>query len=244
VKSGVDRQAGLRLTLQGRVLTAKIVHRKAEAQLFGKHVDAICSARSRPQLRDVVIRTRHWPVGARRMSFVFRRDISRQVKWCLVEHDAADIALVTFIEREPWRFVGKGRAPSGDWWRLAGRRGQFADPCALLRIRGWGTRPCFEQFSERPITLGVEEFGVCGRDLFVLGVVGRRAASVRVVTAGGEVVEAKLYDPADGSRVRGRYFVAALPEDTLLSRVESLDAGGTILARRSIEDQAPGPCDR
>jgi hypothetical protein len=241
----------MRLTLDGRVLTAEIVrtpriHRDptSEERLHGKQIDAICSASSRPLLREVVIRTRRWPVGARRMSFVFGRDISRRAKWCLIEHRAADIAFVSFVEREPWRFVAKGRGPSGDWWRLAGRRGRFAEPCAFLRIRGWGSRPCFGEFSERPITLGVEEFGVCGRDLFVLGVVSRRAASVRVVTAGGEAFEAKLYDPASESRVRGRYFVAALPEDRLLSRVESLDAGGHTLARRAIEDQAPGPCDR
>ncbi len=65
-----------------------------------------------------------------------------------------------------------------------------------------------------------------------------------MVTAGGEAVEATLYDPASDSRVRGRYFVAALPEDTLLSRVESLDPAGDTLARRSIDDHAPGPCDR
>jgi hypothetical protein len=241
----------MRLTLDGRVLTAEIVrtpriHRDptTEERLYGKRIDAICSRSSRPLVREVVIRTRRWPAGARRMSFVFERNISRRVKWCLIEHSASDIAFVSFVEREPWRFVGQGRGPSGDWWRLAGRRGRFAEPCAMLRIRGWGTRPCFVQFSERPITLGVEEFGVCGRDLFVLGVVSRRAASVRGLTAAGEVFEARLHDPASGSRVRGRYFVAALPEDTHLSRVESLDAAGNTLARRSIEDQAHGPCDR
>ena len=239
----------MRLTLDGRVLTAEIVktprfHRDptTEEHLVGKRVHAICSPRFRPSRRHVLIRAQRWPAGASSMSFVFGRDISRRAKWCLIEQDAHDVAFVSFTPREPVRFVGKGRGPSGDWWRMAGRRGVFAEPCAYLRIRGWGTSPCFMEFSERPITLGVEEFGVCGRDLFVLGVVSRRAASVRVVTAAGEVIEAKRYDPADGSRVRGRYFVAALAEDTLLSRVESLDADGNTLARRSIDDQLSGPC--
>ena len=240
MKSGVDRHGGMRLTLDGRVLTAKIVHRKAEGQLYGKQIDAICSPRSRPLPRHVLIRTRRWPVGARSVSFVFGRDISRQVKWCLIEHNAADIALVSFIERESWRFVGKGRGPSGDWWRLGGRRGLLAEPCALLRIRGWGARPCFEEFSERPITLGVEVFSVCGRDdLFVFGVASGRTVTVRVVTAAGSVVEAKLYDPASGSLVRGRYFVAALPAGTELSRVEALDAEGNSIRRRLTDVGGP-----
>jgi hypothetical protein len=129
--------------------------------------------------------------------------------------------------------VGKGRGPSGEWWRLAGWRGMLAEPCALLRIRGWATRPCFEEFSERPITLGVREFSVCGRDdVFVFGVVSRGTVNVRVFTADGGVFEAALHDAASGSRVRGRYFVAALPAGTELGRVEALDADGNSVQRR------------
>ncbi len=236
----------MRLKLDARVLTASVVRagdRELKAKLFGKRIDAICSSSFFHPGRHSVVRTRLWPVGARRMSFQFSRDISARVKWCLVEHDASDIAFVSFIEREPMRFVGKGRGPSGEWWRLAGRRGLFAEPCALLRIRGWDTRPCFEEFSDRPVTLGASEFSVCGRrDVFVVGVVSRRAVSVRVVTAAGETFEAKLFEPAGGSRVRGRYFVAALPEVTP-TRVESLDAEGSILARRSLEGRPPGVCE-
>jgi hypothetical protein len=240
----------MRLTLDGRALTAEIVrtprfHRSptTEEQLYGKRIDAVCSSSFFRPRSHPVLRKRLWPVGARELSFRFRRDISDRVKWCLVEHDASDIAFVSFIEPEPMRFVGKGRGPSGEWWRLAGRRGLLAEPCALLRIRGWGTHPCFEEFSDRPVTLGASEFSVCGRrDVFVLGVVSRRAESVRVVTAAGETFEAKLFDPAGGSRVRGRYFVAALPEVTP-TRVESLDAGGSIIARRSLEGRPPGPCE-
>jgi hypothetical protein len=250
VKSGFDRHAGMRLTLDGRVLTAKIVktphiHRDptTEKRLYGKRIDGICSPHFRPQRRGLVISTQLWPAGARRVAFEFARDISRRVKWCLIEHDAGDVAFVSFIQRERPMFVGKGRGPSGEWWRLAGWRGLFAEPCALLRIRGWGTRPCFEEFSDRPVTLGASEFSVCGRrDVFVLGVVSRRAESVRVVTAAGETFEAKLFDPAGGSRVRGRYFVAALPEVTP-TRVESLDAGGSIIARRPLEGRPPGLCE-
>ena len=247
VKSGVDRHGGMRLTLNGRVLTAEILrtphhHRDptTEEQLFGKRIDAICSPHSRPSPRGVLIRTQLWPAGASRMSFVFGRDISRRAGWCLIEHKARDIAIVSFIEREPTRFVGKGRGPSGEWWRLAGWRGLFAEPCALLRIHGWGSRPCFDEFSERPITLGVEEFSVCGsHDVFVFGVASRRTVTVRVLTAAGDVFDAKLYGPASGSRVRGRYFVAALPAGTELSYVEGLDAEGNSVRRRLSDAGGP-----
>jgi hypothetical protein len=243
VKSGTDRDGGMRLTLDGRVLTAKIVDRKAEGQLFGKRIDAICSPRSRPARRGLVIKRQRWPASASRMSFEFGRDISRRAKWCLIEHEASDIAFVSFIERERPMFVAKGRGASGDWWRLAGWRGPLAEPCALLRIRGWSTRPCFGEFSERPITLGVRQFSVCRRDdVFVFGVASRGTVSVRALTAAGDVFEANLYDRASESRVRGRYFVAALPRGTEISRVEALDAAGNWLRRR-VRDGGGQICD-
>jgi hypothetical protein len=232
----------MRLTLDGRVLTAKIVHRKAEEQLFGRRIDAICSPHSRPSPRGVLVRTRLWPRGASQLSFTFGRDISRRARWCLIEHHAGDIAFVSFVEREPVRFVGKGRGPSGGWLRLAGWRGLFAEPCALLRAKRFSYRPCFPEFSERPITLGVRSFPPCDGDDIVFGVVSRRAGSVRVLTDDGPTFEAKLYDPATGSRVRGRYFVAALPEETGAGMVQSLDAEGSFLAQRRFADPGPDTC--
>jgi hypothetical protein len=71
--------------------------------------------------------------------------------------------------------------------------------------------------------------------VFVFGVVSRRTVSVRVLTRAGDVFEAKLYEPAVGSRVRGGYFVAALPEGTETSQVESIDAAGHS-RRRDLSD--------
>ena len=249
VKTGLDRHAGMRLTLDGRVLTAKIVntphiHRDptTEERLYGKRIDAICSPRSRPQRRGLVIRRQLWPPGVRRMPFVFARDISRRVKWCLIEHHAGDLAFVSFIQRERPMFVGKGRSPSSDWWRLAGWRGLFAEPCALLQMPGWDSEECFSDFSERPVTLGAAAFGPCNRDVLVFGVVARDAATVRVSMANGSTVDARLYEPPMGSRVRARYFAVALPAGADVSRVQSFDPDGGSLARRSIEGQVGGPC--
>ncbi len=250
VQSGLDRHGGMRLTLDGRLLTAEIIrtphfHRDptTEEQLYGKRIDAICSPRSRPQRRGLVIRRQLWPVGARRMAFEFRRDISSRVKWCLIEHRASDIALVSFIERERPMFVAKGRGPSRDWWRMAGWRGLFAEPCALVRLKGLRSEECFSEFSERSVTLGAQAFAPCRRDILVFGVVSREAAAVRVRVADGSTVDARLYDAPKRSRVRARYFALALPGGTAVTLVQSLDADGGSLLRRSLEGELGSPCE-
>jgi hypothetical protein len=48
VKTGLDRHAGMRLTLDGRVLTAKIASGRGgdlrlQRRLYGNPIDAICS---------------------------------------------------------------------------------------------------------------------------------------------------------------------------------------------------------
>jgi hypothetical protein len=138
VKTGVDRHAGMRLTLDGRVLTVGIVrtprvHRTptTEEQVYGKRIDAICISDLLHPRRGAVVRTRLWSAGARRLSFRFGRDISHRAKLCLIEHHGVDVAAATYIRAEPIRFVGKGRGPSGAWWRLGGGAGSSTSraPC-------------------------------------------------------------------------------------------------------------------
>jgi hypothetical protein len=144
-----------------------------------------------------------------------------------------------FIRREPARFVAKGRGPAGDWWRLAAWRGVLAEPRALVRSREWGSQPCFARFADRPVTLAAADMlGPCGQDLIVFGVVSRSAASVRLTTSIGATVEARLFDRPAGSRVKARYFVAALAEGTEVTTVESLDAEGARLRRVSADSGA------
>jgi len=235
VKTGFDRHGGVRLTLDGRVLTVKIVRQRAGQHLFGKRIDAVCSPNTPLTRRGLVIRTRVWPEGASRLRFRFKRDVSRNAKWCLIEHRARDVAVVWFIRREPARFVAKGRGPAGDWWRLAAWRGLLAEPCVLVRSRDWGARPCFSQFADRPVTLAAERLEPCGQDWIVFGVVSRSAASVRLTTSAGAIVEAQLFDPPAGSKVRARYFVAAVAEGTESTAVESFDAAGARLRRVSAD---------
>ena len=231
----------MRLTLDGRVLTAKIANARGgdldlEEQLYGKRIDAVCSSSFLHPRRRSVVRTRLWPVGTRRLSFRFRHDISRGAKWCLIEQDAADIASVSFIRPEPTRLVGKGRGPSGNWWRLGGRRGLLAEPCVLFRIRGAAAEHCFETFADRAVTLDVDHWAPCTTDVYFFGVAAPSATVVRLTLADGTAVETNIYDRPAGSLVRARFFAAALPARTLVRSVEALDAAGASLGLERVRD--------
>jgi hypothetical protein len=246
VKTGLDRHAGIRLTLDGRVLTAKIANARVgdldlEKQLYGKRIDAVCASSFFHPRRDSVIRRRLWPVGARTVSFRFGRDISRGVRWCLIEHDAADIAGVSFFVREPIRFVGKGRGASGDWWRLGGGSGLLGEPCVLWRTPRHAVRTCFRTFAERKITLGVRQWPHCAGDPYFFGVASPAAAAVRLVLADGTSADAVLYERPRGSRVRARFFVAAHPGGVVVS-VRALGASGGVLAERTVSDESAETC--
>jgi hypothetical protein len=248
VKTGFDRHAGMRLTLDGRVLTAKIANSRGgdldlEEHLYGKRIDAVCGSSFLYPRGAKVVRRQRWPVGTRRMSFRFGRDISRNARWCLIEHHAADVAAVSFIEREPIRFVGKGRGPSGAWWRLGGGTGELAEPCALLRTESAKAPWCFSELAARRVTLAVQQWPPgCAEDGYVIGVVTLAAATVRLVMADGTTADARLFDPPQGSRLRARFFVAALAGATIARSVQALDSAGTVLATRRASDDSEQPC--
>jgi hypothetical protein len=245
VKTGVDRHAGMRLTLDGRVLTAEIVstprvHRTptTEQRLYGKRVDAICATNLLHPRRGAVVRTRVWPVGARRLSLRFVRDISRRAKWCLIEHHGVDVAAVTYIRPEPIKFVGKGRGPSGAWWRLGAGAGLLGEPCTMLRDAHGFLRWCFKPLAKGRVSLRVEEWVGCSRDRYFVGVVSPAAATVRLVLADGTRVDARLFDRPRGSRLKARHFITVLPENSAARSVEALDAEGAVRAARRVEEQA------
>ena len=207
-----------------------------EEEVYGRRIDAICAVDTGRYVR----RIRRWPRGARSVSFRFRCDISRRAVWCLIEHRARDVAVVSYIEQEPYRFVAKGRSPSGGWWRLAGRRGPAAEPCALLRMPEWSSRPCFFELFGRRTGFGVRKFAPCDNDLFVFGVAARAWRAVRVLLADGTRVDAALHEPPRASHVRQRYFVAALPEGTDARAVEATKPGE--LLRRPLARYSAEPC--
>jgi hypothetical protein len=247
VKTGLDRHAGMRLTLDGRVLTAKIANARGgdldlEEQLYGKRIDAVCSSSFLRPRQHSVVRARRWPVGARRLSFRFGRDISDRVKWCLIEKHGVDVAAVTYILPEPIRFVGKGRGPSGTWWRLGAGTGVLGEPCVLWRTERTSARLCFSKFAERRVTLGLQQWLACDRDAYFFGVVSPTAAAVRLVLVDGTSVDADVYDRPRGSHLRARLFAAALPGGTDVRAAQSFDAAGALLAEGPAPELAGPEC--
>jgi hypothetical protein len=244
VKSELDPRGGMRLTLDGRTLVAEIVHTPrytrfptTEEQLYGRRVAGACGTTFRPIRRGLVFQRRTWPAGARRLTFNFGRDISRRVRWCLVDSRDGDVAFVSFVDREPSRFVAKGRALSGEWWRLRGWRDEQLEPCLMLRT---GRDPhassgrCFTGLAEREATLAVDLF-VDGPDVYLVGVVARTAAKVRVRMGDGTVIEPPIHARPTGSRVRASFFVLPLRRGTEIVGARAVAADGSTLKRKRLD---------
>jgi hypothetical protein len=245
VRSELDRLDGMRLTLSGRALISEIVNTPhvtrsptIEERLYGRRVTGACGTTFRaPVRRGLVFQKRVWPTGARRLTFTFARDISPRVKWCLVDgEDGADAAFISFIDKERSRLVAKGRAPSGEWWRLRGFRGEKLQPCLSFRTAeseiGYGAE--YDDFSEREATLRVEHETLADR--FVFGVAGRSTTSVRVRLADGSIEFADLFERPRGSRVRASYFMLALPRrGPAAVGVRAVDAAGNTVGRKPID---------
>jgi hypothetical protein len=245
VKSEFSRSGGMRLTLDDRTLTAELVetpryHRfpPTEELLFGKRVTGACGTTFRYAPKSYVFNRRVWPEDARSVTFGFARDLSRRVKWCLVDGaDGADVAFVSFVDAEPSRHVAKGRGPSGEWWRLRGWRGETLQPCLMLRHGpdpSYGAGRCFDGLAEREATLGAEVFTE-GPDVYVVGVVAREAEAVRVRVADGSIHVAALYPRAPESRVRAQFFVLALPRESVVAGVRAVARDGRTIARRRFD---------
>jgi hypothetical protein len=245
VKSELVRSAGVRLTLDGRTLTADIVrtphfHRSptTEAMLYGKRTVGACGTRFDRPRRGAVFRVREWPPGARSLEFRFRRDISSHARWCILEDLAGgDVAFVSFVDTEPSRLVAKGRGPSGEWWRLWAHRGARMQPCMGLKTAVGAPNPflpCFDEFSQREATLAVEHQTLADR--FVYGAVGRSATAVRVRLADGRVELATLHRRPVGSQVLAQFFMVALPRTgPVVVGVRAVDAAGRTVGRRPLD---------
>ena len=99
-RQATDPEARVRFTLDGRVLTARVLRgapRRVRRQLFGRTVKAVCGTSFNFD-RAVKVRDRRtWPRGRRAVRFRFRRDISGRAKWCLLEHPrGGDVAFASF----------------------------------------------------------------------------------------------------------------------------------------------------
>ena len=99
-RRATDPEARVRFTLDGRLLTVRVLPRaprRVRRELFGKRIRAVCGTRFPFTAGGKVRRTRRWPAGRRRLRYRFARNISRRVRWCLVEHPrGGDVAVVIF----------------------------------------------------------------------------------------------------------------------------------------------------
>jgi hypothetical protein len=236
----------MRLTLDGRTLTADLVrtpnfHRfpSTEELVYDKRVVGACGTTFRYTRRGVVFMRRLWPAGARRLSFGFGQDISRRVRWCLVDgEDGADVAFVSFVDAEPVRLVAKGRGPSGEWWRLSGQRDEKLQPCLSLRTGAdplAGSGRCFDGLAQREATLAVDEFREGRGTTYVVGVVARAAAAVRIRLDDGTVEHAAIYRRPRGSRVQASYFVLPLPRGSEIAGARAVAADGRTIHRKRFD---------
>jgi hypothetical protein len=244
VRSRLLRLDGVRLTLDGRRLTAEIVHTPhvtrsptIDESLYGQRVVGACGVRFSRPFRFVLKRG-YWPAGARSRTFGFGRDISARARWCgLGRADGGYVAFASFVKIEPRRLVAKGRGPSGEWWRLWAHRGSKMQPCIGLRTgagRPDAYQASFDEFSQREATLAVEHQTLADR--FVYGPVSRSAARVRVRLEDGTVELAALHRRPAGSRALAQYFVLVLPrEGPRVVGVRAVDSDGGTIARRQLD---------
>jgi len=235
VKVRFDRDSGVRIRLAGRSLDARLIPRPnwdppdARQELFGRLVRVGCGTDFRDGRGRIVRSAAMWPIGLLRVRFLLSGDVSRRAKWCFIEDShAADVAFVSFVQREHARLVAKGRGRSGDWWRMAARRGSREEPCVLFRSRDAGRS---EQCWSRGIRLGVDAGQArCGGDSYVYGVTRTAAAAVWIRASDGSRMPAGTFARPTGSRVRGTFFIAVLPGAVRVERVSSIDPRGRTIA--------------
>lgn len=249
-RSGVDRLAEVRLTLDGRHLTAT-VHSPPGAGSFSfesgeemwqrsERLRAVCGTTFRPLRRSqrdrYVMSSGTWPRAASHASFVFRRDISARVRWCLLDgRDGGDVAFVSFLRGEPRRRVAGGRDRDGRRWTLAAWRSDRLAPCVRLRAHGTWQGICFDDQAESPAQLDFTFWdGTCKAGSFLYGVAPEATAVVELVYANGHRERLAARAPAHGSRLRARLFAGEL-SGADVAAITALDAAGKVLAA----DDAP-----
>ncbi len=94
----LDARTGVLFVLDGRTLTTTITpgaqRVDVRSELYGKRITAVCG-RYGPLTR--VVREASWPPNVNQVSFVFARDLSEVVSWCILETDTgSDIAEAAF----------------------------------------------------------------------------------------------------------------------------------------------------
>jgi RNA polymerase sigma factor (sigma-70 family) len=104
VLTATDSEAGVRFTLDGRILTVRLLRsapRRTRLKVSGERIHASCGM-TFASLGDahryaVVDSTRRWPAGSVRVGYRFVRATSRPTRWCRLQHPTAIPAHVAFV---------------------------------------------------------------------------------------------------------------------------------------------------
>ena len=98
-----DHRSGVEFRLDGRLLTATIVPQPqhdppdARAAIMGRRVTAACGTRLPEQKGRSAFQNKRWPLAHLALKFRLPRDVSADVRWCVLEDaHGADIARVFF----------------------------------------------------------------------------------------------------------------------------------------------------
>jgi hypothetical protein len=93
-----DKAAGIVFRLKGKHLTMKLREQgnpRTVKKVIGKQLTAACGTNA-DRGGTIVDATITWPEGRSSVAVDFARDISGRVAYCVLEHDATDIAVVRF----------------------------------------------------------------------------------------------------------------------------------------------------
>lgn len=104
VRRAIDRVDGVSFALHGRMLTARLAPQEnsdppdSRGRLYGRSVRAVCHHGRGTSRRTLGIEVRKWGRGVHSVRFTLSRDVSRGVKWCLLEdpRGGGDIAFARF----------------------------------------------------------------------------------------------------------------------------------------------------
>ena len=138
VEIGIDVQAGVHFSLEGRQLTVSLFSwtpNETHNRVVGARIRATCGE-TFTTTRDVwPTRTRRWPAGRDTLRFRFARDISKVARWCRVEDPAVGhVAFVKFgsAPARPLSATEKIERTANAWARLFAA----SDPAACARYMG------------------------------------------------------------------------------------------------------------
>src|SRR5262245_9156037 len=183
VHTGFDHGNQVRLTLDGRSLTAKLANPPRSTEMWGMQVRAGCATDVFQPLRSRSTTGRAvWPTGATSLTIKLGRDLSDRARFCTFEApDGGDIAFVRFVQVESYRLLAKGRSHAGHPWRMAGRAGLALEPCVKVLVGGSHLQACLTVQVVRDVRMLAEvEQPDCTDDTFVFGMAPSEAASVEV----------------------------------------------------------------